>query len=192
MLTMPLGASPIATIVGIDPGSYTFGMAVLHVNIESWEIIGADAWTFKGLKLAGKHDWVSELHGERIGSVQAIAHALLQALTYYQPFDIASESPFIGSFPQAGIALTEVICAIRWAVSQYDAWKAIHLVDPPSVKNAVGIHTRIEMQDKHIVKKKLMALPDLRYTGAVPLTLLDEHAIDALAVAYCRYRRLRS
>lgn len=188
MLTMPHGSSPIINILGMDPGSHSLGVAVISIDITTLRIVNSIAWTLDGKKLAGKDDWVTQLHGERNGRVHALENELLEIFRYFQPLEIASESPFINSkFPQAGLALTVVICAIRSAVMHYDLWKELHLVDPPSVKMAVGAPGNAP---KEVVKEKVMQLVDLNYTGSTPIHLLDEHSIDALAVTYCRYRKL--
>jgi Holliday junction resolvasome RuvABC endonuclease subunit len=62
------------------------------------------------------------------------------------------------------------------------------MIDPPSVKKAVGATSHAKKDE---VKAALARLPDLNYNGPVPLEMLDEHSIDALAVAYCRLKILR-
>lgn len=188
MLTMPPDSSQVVTIIGIDPGSHCLGVAALSFDVRTLQIAATDAWTLIGKKLAGKHGWMTDLHGERNGRVHALEQELLRIFQYYQPLEIASESPFINSkFPQAGLALTVVVCGIRQAVMQYDLWKELYLIDPPTVKMAVGAPGNAP---KEIVKEKLMQLPGLNYIGSTPLAFLDEHSIDALAVAYCRFRLL--
>jgi Holliday junction resolvasome RuvABC endonuclease subunit len=161
---------------------------VLGFDLTTFDIVFSDAWTLIGKKLAGKDRWITDLHGERNGRIRAIEEELLRIFNYYQPLLIASESPFINSkFPQAGLALTVVVCAIRQAVMNYDLWKSLDLIDPPTVKMAVGAPGNAP---KEIVKEKIMQLPNLNYVGTTPIALLDEHSIDALAVAICRLRTL--
>ena len=114
---------------------------------------------------------------------------LLGIFNYYKPFSIASESPYISNqFPQAGLVLTEVICAIRRAVMRYDSWQNLNLIDPPTIKKSVGAMGNAK---KEMMKEKVLSLTDLRYNGIVPIEELDEHAIDALAVSYCHWSNLR-
>jgi len=185
MLHLP-GSSPIVTIVGIDPGTSTLGVAILFVNIETQKIELSIAWTLNGNKLSGKDSWTEEMHGGRYSRIAALEENLLQIFNYYQPLIIVSESPFINNrFPQAGIALTEVVVAIRRAVVTYDPWRELHVIDPPTIKKAVNAAGNAT---KEVMKEKVMELTDLNYNGMIPLVQLDEHSIDALSVAYCKWK----
>jgi Holliday junction resolvasome RuvABC endonuclease subunit len=193
MLTMPRGSSQVVSIMGLDPGTETLGVGILVVDLETWQIVSSNAQTFKGTKLVGKVDWISELHGDRMGRINAHQDNLVALMRHYAPFAIASESPFFNRLhPQAYGALMEVIAAIRHAVMLYDMWKPLHLVDPPTVKNAVGVKgNKGGPEGKVLMREAVLKLaPVLKYSGLQPLDQLDEHSIDALAVAYCRYLQL--
>jgi Holliday junction resolvasome RuvABC endonuclease subunit len=188
MLVIPEGASPIGCIVGIDPGSETLGMGALRVDVVKLEIIESTAFTFVGSKLA-KDTWFGDTHGARAERIAAHEDNLVEIFEYYRPNLVASESPFYSQFrPQAYGALTETVDAIRSALWRYDCWLSLFMIDPPSVKKAVGATSHAKKDE---VKAALMRLPDLNYNGPVALEMLDEHSIDALAVAYCRLKILR-
>lgn len=184
MLMMPYGASPIICIVGIDPGSFNLGVCVIFFNVETLQIVSTSAWTLNGMKLGRNEVWTTELHGDLEGRILGMKEALSETLDYYQPLLVASEAPFISKkFPQAGLVLTRVLSAIRQAVMQYDVWKSLDIIDPPTVKNGVGAPGNAP---KEVVKEKVINLPGLNYQGPVPIEQLDEHSIDAIAVAYGR------
>jgi Holliday junction resolvasome RuvABC endonuclease subunit len=184
---MPAHSASIISIVGIDPGSNALGTSILWIDLSCMQIIASSAKTFQGDRLY-KGSWTAEMFGDRVNRVAGLEQELLHLFKHVQPYMIASESPFINSrFPQAGLALTEVICGIRRAVMRFDMWKSLYLIDPPTVKNAVGARGNA---DKDKVKAAVIALPDLRYSGDVSLADLDEHSVDALAVAYARWRSL--
>lgn len=183
MLVMPTGSSNVIAIVGIDPGSFNMGVAVILFNIETLEIVSTQAWTLSGVKLGREERWTTELHGELEGRIAGMGNTLLEILRHFQPLLVASEAPFISKkFPQAGLVLTRVVSAIRLAVMQYDVWKSLDIIDPPSVKNAVGAAGNAP---KEVMKEKVLQLP-INYIGKTPLQELDEHSIDAIAVAYGR------
>lgn len=187
MLTMPADASPYASILGIDPGTECLGVACIEFNVVTLEIHGAEAMTFKGSKLPTP-EWVQDLHGDRVGRIWAHRENLLRVLSQVDPISIACESPFFNRMrPQAYGALTEIVYAVRNAIMDYTHYLDLTLIDPPSVKNAVGAKGNA---DKHTVHNAVLALPDLNYAGRIPLADLDEHSIDSLAVAYCRYKSL--
>lgn len=188
MLYIPEGASPLGCIVGIDPGSDTLGFGAIQVDVRNWDIIQSTAFTFHGSRLA-KDSWFSGIHGARAGRISAHEDNLVRMFQFYQPFQVASESPFFNRrFPQAYGALTETVSAIRNALWRYDCWQSLFMIDPPTVKLSVGAASHAKKDE---VKIALMALPDLNYNGDTPLELLDEHSIDSLAAGYARLKILR-
>lgn len=189
MLVKPEDGSNTVVIIGIDPGSSQLGIGAIEIDMDTFMITSSIAWTIVGEKLMPKNSWAEELHGARYVRINALQKELLRVFNSYMPNFIASESPFYNQRrPQAYGALTEVICAVRSAVVSYDAWRKLDLIDPPTVKNAVGAKGNA---DKDMVKKAISLIPELKYNGNRPLQELDEHSIDALAVAYCRYKQIR-
>lgn len=191
MLTVNGSGTAAVSIIGIDPGSHNLGVGQLLVEVPTWRIISSTALTLVGVRLVRNgFTWMNNVHGERTTRIQAMKEELVRIFQFYQPVEIASESPFINKrFIQAGLTLTEVIVAVREAVMEYNCWMPLNLVDPPSVKNAVGASGGA---DKDVMKHRVMSLPDLNYQGHTPLAHLDEHSIDALAVAYHRYNNIRT
>jgi len=185
MLVMPKDSSNEIIIIGIDPGTTNLGIAILIINLDNLKIITSDAFTLNGNKLKGNDDWTSNRYGERTGRILGLENELLRIFHYYKPTFICSESPFfMVKFPAAGVALTEVMCSIKRSVMNYSYWHKLYTIDPSSVKNAVGAKGNA---DKYTMKQKIIDLPNLNYNGIIPLFNLDEHSIDALAVAYGMY-----
>lgn len=185
MLRVPHGGSSIATIVGIDPGSDTVGIATMDIDVVSREIISTNAFTIMGSRL-GNNEWVSELYGDRFRRIAGIRDYLIRFFHQTQPLSIAVEAPFFNHFrPQAFGVLMEVMSMINSAVLAYDMWQVPYRIDPSSVKNAVGASGGAK---KEAVREAILRLPNLN--SLVDLTLLDEHSLDAVAVAYCRVARL--
>ena len=83
--------------------------------------------------------------------------------------------------PGAYGALVEVICGIRNAVIRYSDVKPLYKVDPSSVKQAIGAKGNA---DKNAVRDYVSKIPELINNLDNPLCSLDEHSIDAMAVAY--------
>lgn len=188
MLVMPQGASGRATILGIDPGTETLGIAMLEFDVQSMQILGAEARTFKGSKL-NQSEWLEESQGARFARIHAHCDNFEWILQRAQPTYVASESPFFSrAHPQAYGALTEIVYGMRLTLFRHDPWMVVQYIDPPTVKNAVGAKGNA---DKHVIKQCLLKLPNLNYAGRIPLESLDEHSIDALAVCYAHYQMLR-
>lgn len=187
MLTMP-DSSPYASILAIDPGTETLGIACIEYDCRTGVIHGSEAKTFKGSKL-GKNSWVAEIHGDRFNRINAHRTNLARILNIVQPAFIASESPFFSrAHPQAYGALTEIVYALQLTIFAYDPLMSVQMVDPPTVKNAVGAKGNA---DKEGVRVGVLAIPDLNYAGRIPLEALDEHSIDSLAVAYAMLKIIR-
>jgi Holliday junction resolvasome RuvABC endonuclease subunit len=178
-----------ATLIGIDPGSESIGISVLSFD-ESFTIRRLEATTFIGSKLPRLED-TERVHGARHARIQAHYNNLLALLVQYQPIAVACESPFFqASRPQAYGALTEVLSMIRAALLAYRPNLELNLIDPPTVKNAVGAKGNA---DKVAIKNKIICHPviDPCYRGVVPIWELDEHALDSIAVVYGYFQALR-
>ena len=187
MLYLPLDAARTGTVVGIDPGTETLGCAVLSFDLGTLAITGLEAYTFRGTKLPSS-EWMGMVYNERAQRIAAHHANLVNVLCRTNPLAVASESPFYSHLrPSAYGALTEIVCAIRCAVQAFDAWRTLHLIDPPSVKRAVGAPGGA---GKDVVKECMGRVSELMAVCEDEFAHWDEHAIDAAAVAYCQYLRL--
>jgi len=192
MLNMPANASGIASILGIDPGSDTLGVAWIQFDVQTGKIVSTQAKTLHGAK-AARGNWTTWVHGDRWGRIESHHDTLVQTFRECQPLEIACEAPFINRRqPQAGLALTGVVAIIRHAVMEYDIWKRLYMIDPPTVKMAVGVNgNKGGPEGKRLMQIAVLGLAgELHYSGETPMEMLDEHSIDAIAVAYCRYKNL--
>lgn len=187
MLSFPSSSLARTTsIVGIDPGSETLGLGIIEFNIDTFEIVQSTAFTFTGSKMFDDDSWLASSHGNRTARIAAHKDNLVYQLTQINPVCVACESPFYNPRrPNAYGVLVEVLTMIRQAVIEYDRWKSLYLIDPPTVKKSVGAAGNA---DKIKMLEAISNLTNLRLVCSP--SLLDEHSIDALAVAYCRYRQL--
>lgn len=178
----------VANIVGIDPGSQTLGFSVLSFDVTTNEIIKTQAKTFTGGKLAFISEWEELTHGERQARISAHGKNLLELFNHYMPLQIACEAPFYNmKRPNAFQALLEVILEVKKSAHLYDPWRSVYLIDPPTVKKSVGASGG---GDKEAVKKAIAAKKqELKLVQEIEL--YDEHSIDAIAVAYCRFQELK-
>lgn len=189
MFCLPANSPRTASIIGIDPGSETLGVAVLKFDVETMEIVSTTAQTYTGSRMYSANNWQSETHGDRCARINAHKENLTNIFFHEEPIQICCESSFYNRLrPNAYGVLIEVLDAVRQAVIAYDVWRKLYLVDPPTVKKSVGAPGNA---DKFVVKAAVMRLPDLRYQGQFGLDVVDEHSIDAMAVAYCRFQELK-
>lgn len=178
-------------IIGIDPGTTHLGFSVINVDISNLQINSSVAYTLNGAKLSDDNSWLAQTYGDRFNRINALENSLSEIFEQFRPTIICAESPFFGlRHPNAFQALTEVICAIRNAVYKHDIWMTLKLVPPSSVKQAIfakGNATKTTMKD---CLTNLM--PELNYNGNIPFNLLDEHSVDALAVGYYAYNKVKN
>jgi Holliday junction resolvasome RuvABC endonuclease subunit len=190
MLRMPPSAPLTATLIAIDPGSSKMGVCILTVDAVSLDIVSTDAFTIVGEKLMKKNSFLGHIHGERFARIDAIEERLLAIFNRYNPFDVASESPFFNpSRPNAYEVLVEVTYMIRKALWRHDPWVRIYRIDPPTVKKGVGVAGGA---GKNPVGDAVIALePQLNYIGVTPIAKLDDNARDAIAVGLTRLKILK-
>ena len=185
MLALPSMGSSQATLIGIDPGSTCVGICTMQVDLLTEQIISTYAYTLHLDKLGGS-DWMSDNYGDRFKRIAKLKECLYLIFQENSPLCISIESPFFNRFrPQAYGVLMEVMSSIREAVYVYDMWMIPYLIDPSSVKNAVGAHGAAK---KEVIQAMILNLTDLN--PRVDLKSLDEHSLDAIAVNYARYKRL--
>lgn len=173
------------SILGIDPGSTNLGIAILNFELFSKEIISTEAFTINADRLVLNNSWLSENYDNKTARITALREKLLYILDYYDPVAIACESPFYNpKRPQAYGVLVEVLAMIRSVVIEHDDWKKLHMIDPSSVKQAVGAPGNANKETMAYHIGRMNQLNILREC------VLDEHSVDATAVAYCKYIRL--
>ncbi len=181
---MPNTGSSCATFIGIDPGSTSVGICIMKIDLLSESILATNAFTLHLDKLGGS-EWLGENYGDRFKRIACLRQCLHQIFCEQTPLCISIESPFFNRFrPQAYGVLMEVMSAIRETVYFYDMWMTPYLIDPSSVKNAVGAHGAAK---KEVIQAMILSLTDLN--PIVNLRELDEHSLDAIAVNYARYNR---
>lgn len=183
MHLMPSDPEHLACIVGLDPGTETLGVGIITFDVRTLWIEKTTALTLKGSKCRMNPSMI-ESHSERFARIDTLGLNILDILHYHKPIAVVCESPFFNSKrPQAFSALIEATAMIRYTVWRYDPSIGLCLVDPPSVKQAVGAKGNAGKDD---VQKAVLTIGELNYQGLLPLSSLDEHSIDAIAVAYSK------
>lgn len=186
MLYVPTSSlARTANIIGIDPGSETLGLAIIEFDIDTLNIVSSQAKTFVGSKMYSQDNWLSNIHSPRVARISCHKQNLIDIFRNIDPIQIACESPFYNPRrPNAYGVLVEVLTMVREAVIEYDNWKNLYLIDPPTVKKSIGAPGNA---DKIKMMECMINLSGLNFIDPAGVQCLDEHSIDALAVAYCRY-----
>lgn len=191
MLSIPENSPSVFKIIGIDPGTTNLGLAVMSVDIKTMLILNTMAFTFNATKLISKDNWNCEVHSDRFDRILSLKESLMQAFMMHHPNVVCVESPFFGrSHPNAFQALTEVLTAIRDVLYQYNPWIELILVSPSEAKQAIMAKGNAT---KEIMKEKLLLLaPEFHLDPQLNINDLDEHSIDATAIAYYAYTQVKN
>lgn len=183
MILPALGPSTIR-IFAIDPGTTCLGVAVLD-----WEW-GTDkprvVWATTLIAKDERHsNSFAELRGKRDWRVHQIREQLVRVLQLCEPYIIITETPFMQrgklSAFESGVELQYMIRDVVWEL--YPS-KFVHGINPITVKNYVGVQAKGTTKDHMAAAVKKMYND---YTD-IDLSLLDEHAIDAIAVGNFMWR----
>mgnify|MGYP003537453766 CR=1 FL=1 len=173
----------LSAIVGIDPGTQTLGLSTIWFNPQTMVIDHIDVETVIGSHHHYK-EWVGDYHGERFNKLMGHTDYLSGHFERCLPIAIACESPFYSRLhPGAFEALLGTVQAIRQSVMNYSMWKPLDTVDPPTVKKAIGAAYNAKKDEVF----KAFQISELYKLVTNPQDL-SEHAVDATAVAYWRYK----
>lgn len=186
---------PNCYLLGIDPGSSTLGVAILEINSITFSIVATTAYTIEATKLELFNTLDLRLP-ERERRLRAISKAISLCLEDYKPLTLAIESPFFNSRkPSAYDVLIETIYVLKQTARAYDLNLPIIEVDPPTAKKAIGVRRlkakerrRLKLTTKDLVREALLPLTALKLTSDIDS--LDEHSLDAIAVAYSSYKQI--
>lgn len=170
--------------LSIDPGTSSLGTAINGITHDNkWVIL--DAHT-TNINLVVRHRYPYELvdtHSERYFKVKACGEVIYKIASAWGVNGVVSESPYMGRFPQAFAALTECMLSMRNAAYDFNPNRAMFTIDPSTIKKAVGVSGK--SGDKNLMRN---AVNGLVIDMGINTDILDEHAIDAIAVGYTYYR----
>jgi Holliday junction resolvasome RuvABC endonuclease subunit len=182
--------SQLCKLVSIDPGTDTIGIATIWFDPYTMEIACVNAHTLHTSRQCHE-TWKTQIHSNRFDRINAIREYLLEQFNVIEPNIVACESPYISlRTPSAFAALTEAVLMIRLAVADYSSWMGLEMIDPSSVKKAVGVKGKAD-SDKDKVKNAIRLIPEIMLAMSSNIDTLDEHSIDAIAVGYYLLTYLR-
>ena len=169
-------------ILSIDPGSNSLGVASLTIDPVSELIINIQAFTVH-VEYLYKTDYCeSDEDNPRINRMLKIQYEISKILDFYRPKLVVCESPFFNRLrPGAFAPLVEVMHTLRLAVLNYGCLVPFYTIEPSIIKKAVGAS---HIGDKNAVNKAVKEIDEIVVATPFSLDLLDEHAIDAIAIGY--------
>ena len=180
-------------LLSIDPDTDTLGVSILSYDFVNKQINLEFAYTMNASKDSKRYKLACDVHGNRYGRLHSLQEALTDLMFNFNIHGVVSECPYMGRFPQAFAALTECLSCIRAAIVNYDPLLMLHEIDPSTVKMHVGVNGKSGDKDLMFAAiDNLLSSGRIRNNGNLNHRLLDQHAIDAIAVGYGHMRNLFS
>lgn len=176
-------------ILALDPGTNRTGVSIIDYDDNDGTPLVIMVETIKADRLSLQIQYVIDVHGSRFARILSTGDRLRILLEMYQPDAVASESPYLGRFPQSFAALTEILTEFRRRLFEWEPSKTLHVIDPSTVKVFMGV--KGTSPDKDLMTKAL-AKKALLYSEYINPNDLDEHSIDSLCVNLCFANRLLS
>lgn len=172
-------------ILGIDPGN-NLGVSTIEVDGD-FNVIGIDPVTY----FVEKHIPKSTYKETRkaIG-LEFIYDTVLASVKDIEPLIIARENAFVNArFPGSGLSLSRIIGVMEVAFRKAGTTQPILRLAPKEIKSGIGAGGRADKDD---MVAALLKIDDLREHVSAKIDLLDEHNVDALAMAYVALKAVRN
>lgn len=176
-------------IVGVDPGVSHMGMCAMYVTPDLSTIKHITAKTTHG-DHAELETYLTTNIDERYTKIIYHEHNLSNWISYHDPSYVVYEKPFIqGSRPQAYGALVESTMCIKRAVYGTSRYIYVYEYTPLNIKRSIGVKN---FHSKDYVLEAIQNIPELYELLKNKMSLLDDHALDSIAVAYTHLNNLRN
>jgi Holliday junction resolvasome RuvABC endonuclease subunit len=172
--------SSIASIIAIDPGTSNMGLCVHEFHCVTLETFKITAWT-QAVKDRNLREWGLMINSPRREKISFLAECLQVELQQYNPVAVISEAPFFNpKSPDAFQALSQLIERLLVTTQQHRMLTPFYVIEPRSVKK---IFSGVGNVDKDGMLSALKTKPALLAKLSVPLSSLDEHSVDAIAIS---------
>lgn len=187
MLSLP-DHEHIYRVLAIDNGTDTLGTVIADIDIRKDVMDIVHAETCTASRTAARWSSIAFLHGARFARYRALRQYIDDLLDRYDPDAIVVEGPFMHLHAESFATLRESLYMIREAAIEYHPSLPVHVVAPMSAKKAVK--AKRYDKGKDFVRDAVLELKDVYYDRSIDQYTLDEHGIDAVAVAYYEKQRI--
>ena len=167
-------------VMGVDPGGNT-GIGIIDLsNKEDMHLVFAT--TLNAEYLSRSYKYFSELHGEKLGKQHALYQSIRGTMFTFEPDYVICEKAFYNPHrPMAYASLIENISIGRRALNDYRHDLPLEGIDAALVKKNLQVSGN--SSDKDLVRNRVKKI-NLHVDNQDYFETLDEHAIDAIAIAY--------
>lgn len=174
-------------MVAIDPGLNNIGIALYSFDLRPVRIRSIEAFTIKSDRVPDHIELDADTNAadylKRLRMVRAVIHTVKR----FNPSLVVSESPFFNHrTPGSFATLTLVMNDIFRECHVYDPNIGIASLAPLLVKQTLGVAGQ---KGKDVVKEALVSFSEIMEPLQTAIEVMDEHAIDAVAVGYTYFKR---
>ena len=166
------------SVIGIDPGTHFTGIALVEIRngllyLEHVETVDAN-------RLNNDTVTLQYLHDERFTRIIGITSYVKDFVVNTSPHFVCCEKNHLSKFPQAGLVLGELISSIRYAIYNELPYLRFELAEASAVKKNIGVKgnsgNKLDMTEAVLNQ-------NLNINSNIDIAALDEHSIDAIAIA---------
>lgn len=170
----------LCNIIGIDPGN-NFGISILTIDSITKDIVAVNTEFYI------LDHYISPYTTDKvITKLEYINKIVNYLIDNYEPASIAFETAFMNiRFPKAVINLSQYVGTLENSIINKNCFISIFKYAPKYIKSIVSTGDA----DKNDMLKAIKNIPEL--SNKIDTTLLTEHEIDAIAIAYTMLKEIR-
>lgn len=174
----------IYRVLGIDNGTDTVGIAVVDHHLVTGLSTVVHAETLTASRTAyTRHEGKLDARGKLYARLDVIATWFWEVLNEFDPDVIGCESPFQHLHAHSFAVLTTAIDNLSSVAFQYCTTLEFSKISPGAAKKAVCPVGQYGNSKEHI-REMIGKNKDIVFGEGVKLDDLDEHSVDAIAVAH--------
>lgn len=171
-------------VIGIDPGK-NLGISIIEID-GCFNILNITPTTHKLDNVLARDASNGQKHSLPLYEAFTIVFNLIMK---EKPIAIARETEFVNNrFVSSALVLSRVIGAIEVAIKHANKKQPIFRFSPREIKSGVGAGGNA---DKEVMLANLKILPDIKDIVKELEDELDEHNVDATAMAYLAVKELK-
>lgn len=168
-------------VISIDPGLTNTGIAIFDIDMVTRHVKRIEATTIKVEQISNTTGLDDEYFGDRLIKLYKLKETIYYLMQNLNPQSVACESPFYNRLrPMAYGALLETLTYIHAAIIDYNPSIFFKTIEPLLAKKAIGAGIMKGKVDVRYCIENNALLMSLLDTD---IDLLDEHALDAIAIA---------
>lgn len=169
-------------IMGVDPGTKYLGLSLGVCDFNTPKYVIEEACTVSIERLTYKsNSYLTEFQSRNISMYTSVYNFIYQMVQDLNPDLVICEAPYMDKrFPLSYMLLSLCFQAVQQAVKDNSIFIHFEHIDPATAKKGVGV--KGNTSDKDLMQTAILNNPLI--VSTLDLGMLDEHAIDSIAIGY--------